>query len=206
MEVEPDDLLEAAVGLSHSLRKTGLSRRATSVGTFVRPSRMCAMPWGGTRTPPHRVAVGYDSTSTPTARRPRGTADVLEATAATLAQIASAAPDAARGYHNAGVAGTCGFLAMGCDEILVHGLDFCLLRPQRWGTPGIGRSLGPDWHAEVSQPALSVTEATSALVSLIAAAATLSSKCDTDPVPGIGRIEGDRARSQASTICRGVAS
>ena len=48
--------------------------------------------------------------------------------------------------------------------------------------------------------------ATSALVSLIAAAATLSSKCDTDPVPGIGRIEGDRARSQASTICRGVAS
>ena len=129
-----------------------------------------------------------------------------QATAATLAQIASAAPDAARGYRNAGVAGTCGFLAMGCDEILVHGLDFCLLRPQRWGTPGIGRSLGPDWHAEVSQPALSVTEATSALVSLIAAAATLSSKCDTDPVPGIGRIEGDRARSQASTICRGVAS
>lgn len=42
--------------------------------------------------------------------------------------------------------------------------------------------------------------------SLIAAAATLSSRCDTDPVPGIGRIDGDRASSQASTICRGVTS
>jgi len=53
---------------------------------------------------------------------------------------------------------------------------------------------------------LSVTEATSAMVSLIAAAATLASRCDTDPVPGIGRIEGDRASNQASTICRVVAS
>jgi hypothetical protein len=32
------------------------------------------------------------------------------------------------------------------------------------------------------------------MVSLIAGAATLASRCDTDPVPGIGRIEGDRAR------------
>jgi hypothetical protein len=55
------------------------------------------------------------------------------------------------------------------------------------------------------QPMLSVREATSAEVRLIAAAATLSSRCDTDPVPGIGRIEGDRACSQASTICRGEA-
>jgi hypothetical protein len=59
--------------------------------------------------------------------------------------------------------------------------------------------------ADPIQPMLSVSEATSAGVRLIAAAATLSSRCDTDPVPGIGRIEGDRASSQASTICRGEA-
>ncbi len=56
-----------------------------------------------------------------------------------------------------------------------------------------------------NQPTLSVTETTSAGVSLIPAAATFSSKWITDPVPGIGRIAGDRASSQASTICRGVA-
>ena len=59
--------------------------------------------------------------------------------------------------------------------------------------------------ADPIQPMLSVREATSAGVRLIAAAATLSSRCDTEPVPGIGRIEGDRASSQASTICRGEA-
>jgi hypothetical protein len=53
---------------------------------------------------------------------------------------------------------------------------------------------------------LSVTESTSLVVSLSPAEATLCSRCDTEPVPGISRIDGDRARSQASTICRGVAS
>ena len=57
-----------------------------------------------------------------------------------------------------------------------------------------------------AQRALSVTEATSLAVSLSPAASRLCSRCDTDPVPGIGRIDGDRASSHASTICRGVAS
>ena len=58
-----------------------------------------------------------------------------------------------------------------------------------------------------SQPGLAVrvSEATSAVVSLIPAAAMLSLRCTTDPVPGVGRIDGDLASSQASTICRGVA-
>lgn len=47
--------------------------------------------------------------------------DVLEAAAATLAQVAKAAPANARAYHDAGMADVDGFLAMGCDEILVHG-------------------------------------------------------------------------------------
>jgi hypothetical protein len=49
--------------------------------------------------------------------------DVLGAAAATLAQVARAAPADARAYHNAGMADADGFLAMGCDEILVHGWD-----------------------------------------------------------------------------------
>lgn len=49
--------------------------------------------------------------------------DVLDAAAATLAAVARAAPPGARAYHNHGMADMTGFLAMGCDEILVHGWD-----------------------------------------------------------------------------------
>lgn len=49
--------------------------------------------------------------------------DVLEAAAATLAQVARAAPPGARAFHNSGMADRSGFLAMGCDEVLVHGWD-----------------------------------------------------------------------------------
>jgi hypothetical protein len=48
--------------------------------------------------------------------------DVLDAAAATLTAVARAAPDV-RAYHNYGMADISGFLAMGCDEILVHGWD-----------------------------------------------------------------------------------
>ena len=46
--------------------------------------------------------------------------DVLDAAAATLAAVARAAPPGARAYHNHGMADMTGFLAMGCDEILVR--------------------------------------------------------------------------------------
>jgi Mycothiol maleylpyruvate isomerase N-terminal domain len=49
--------------------------------------------------------------------------DVLDAAAATLAAVVRAAPPGARAYHNHGMADTTGFVAMGCDEILVHGWD-----------------------------------------------------------------------------------
>lgn len=49
--------------------------------------------------------------------------DVLGAGAATLACVASAVPPDARGYHEAGRADVSGFVAMGCDEILVHTWD-----------------------------------------------------------------------------------
>ncbi len=49
--------------------------------------------------------------------------DVLDAAAATLSHVARAAPRGANGYHSAGIADACGFLAMGCDEILIHCWD-----------------------------------------------------------------------------------
>jgi hypothetical protein len=49
--------------------------------------------------------------------------EVLHAAAAMLAQVARAAPPGARGYHPVGLADASGFLAMGCDEILVHCWD-----------------------------------------------------------------------------------
>jgi hypothetical protein len=49
--------------------------------------------------------------------------NVLEAASATLEQVAAAAPPDARAYHTAGMADSGGFLAMACDEILVHGWD-----------------------------------------------------------------------------------
>jgi len=49
--------------------------------------------------------------------------DVLAAAAAMLAQVATATTPSARAYHEFGMADTGGFLAMGCDEILVHTWD-----------------------------------------------------------------------------------
>ena len=53
----------------------------------------------------------------------RGTLASLLGGAAILADVARAAPEEARGYHPAGMADAEGFLAMGCDEALVHGWD-----------------------------------------------------------------------------------
>lgn len=49
--------------------------------------------------------------------------DVLTAAAATLACVAETVPPDARGYHEAGRADVSGFVAMACDEILVHTWD-----------------------------------------------------------------------------------
>jgi hypothetical protein len=48
---------------------------------------------------------------------------IVEALAAVLAEVARAAPPEARGYHGAGMADAEGFVAMGCEEILIHTAD-----------------------------------------------------------------------------------
>jgi DinB family protein len=48
---------------------------------------------------------------------------LVEAMASVLAEVARAAPLGTRVYHPAGLADVEGFLAMGCDEILIHTAD-----------------------------------------------------------------------------------
>jgi len=50
----------------------------------------------------------------------------LTTSAAILAEVCRAAPPDARGFHPAGMADASGFLAMGCQEILVHTHDITL--------------------------------------------------------------------------------
>jgi len=47
----------------------------------------------------------------------------LELSGVLLARVVQASPPGARGYHGAGMADATGFLAMGCDETLIHAYD-----------------------------------------------------------------------------------
>lgn len=59
-----------------------------------------------------------------TSQRPVAVALTMMETAATiLAEVVRAAPSGARGWHEAGMADATGFVAMGCEEILVHSDD-----------------------------------------------------------------------------------
>lgn len=64
-----------------------------------------------------RLPLGRDGDP---ARSPAELLTVVGASAAVLAEVARAAPPAARGYHGAGLADAEGFLAMGCAEVLIH--------------------------------------------------------------------------------------
>jgi hypothetical protein len=51
--------------------------------------------------------------------------DSLDRAATILADVARGAPPEARGFHGAGMADSQGFIAMACDEILIHAYDIC---------------------------------------------------------------------------------
>ena len=57
------------------------------------------------------------------ARSPADLLVVVETGAAVLAEVARAAPTGTRAFHPAGMADAEGFIAMGCEEILVHTAD-----------------------------------------------------------------------------------
>jgi uncharacterized protein (TIGR03083 family) len=53
-----------------------------------------------------------------------------------LARVAEATPPGGRGYHRMGMADATGFVAMGCDETLVHTGDICAGLGVRFDPPG----------------------------------------------------------------------
>ncbi len=129
MDVTPDDLVEAAAVCRRALQPFGGEDWAVRAGDLT---------WSVRTTMAHASdAVGWYAAhlALQSTRRLRfdfrahedasniEVLDVLEAAAATLAQVARAASIGARGYHVTGMADVCGFLAMGCDEILVHSWD-----------------------------------------------------------------------------------
>ncbi|HET7092456.1 MAG TPA: maleylpyruvate isomerase N-terminal domain-containing protein, partial [Thermomicrobiales bacterium] len=57
------------------------------------------------------------------ARSPAELLDVVEGMAAVLSEVARAAPAGARSFHPAGMGDAEGFVAMGCEEILIHADD-----------------------------------------------------------------------------------
>ena len=61
-------------------------------------------------------------------------------------------------------------------------------------------------HPTSTPPAAPAIASRSSSLSVSSAAATFSSRCSTDEVPGIGSITGERASSQASATWPGVAS
>lgn len=67
-------------------------------------------------------ALGLQVRARPIADNARVLA-MVPATAQLLSTVAAAAPAGARGHHLAGMADPVGFLAMGCNETLVHGWD-----------------------------------------------------------------------------------
>jgi hypothetical protein len=127
--VTPDDLLEAAVASHGALEDA--SDRDWSV-------RAGALEWTCRRTLDHipdtlLLYAAHLATRTarplPFLRNGDPEAPVrhllrsVQSAAAILADVARAADPADRGYHPAGMADPSGFVAMGCDEILVHTHD-----------------------------------------------------------------------------------
>lgn len=129
MTVTPDDLVEAASACRRALEPFVDEDWATRAGELTWDVRTTithasdAVGWYAAHLALRRASrlrfdfrTHHDASNTEVL-------DVLEAAAATLAHVAQAAPPGVRGYHTAGMADACGFLAMGCDEVLVHSWD-----------------------------------------------------------------------------------
>jgi hypothetical protein len=106
------------------LRGIGQFRPVTSPGMSAELWHTFAMPWAGMpRTWQRRVRrLRFDFRAHFDASNAE-LLEVSEAATATLTAVARAAPPDVRTYHNYGMADISEFLAMGCDEILVHCWD-----------------------------------------------------------------------------------
>lgn len=130
MGLEPGDLIRAAAQARAALRP------AAAGAGWGAPAG--DLEWDCRRTLDHvldaLVFYAVHLATRATARRPSprdGDAavgieellDGLESFAHILASVASAAPPGTRAFHPSGMADVEGFVAMGCDEILVHTAD-----------------------------------------------------------------------------------
>jgi hypothetical protein len=129
MEMTPEDLLEAAAASRRALASfiaADWSVQAGDLNWDVRATvaHVCdALGWYAAHLAmqssrrlqfdfcPHAVASNDQLL------------DVMTAAAATLAAVVRAGPPGVRAYHNHGMADASGFLAMACDETLIHGWD-----------------------------------------------------------------------------------
>jgi hypothetical protein len=149
--VTPDDLVEAAVASYETLeeaRDGDWSRRAGS------------LEWTCRRTLDHvpDTLLLYAAHLASRTARPlpflrngdpeapvRHLLRSVQSAAAILADVARAAAPVDRAYHPAGMADPSGFVAMGCDEILVHthdiadGLELPFAAPRELCTSVLGR-------------------------------------------------------------------
>ncbi len=78
-----------------------------------------------TRAPTRLAAVRIGAQDRPLAS-PGEILEAIGSWAAILAAVARSAPPDSRGFHSQGMADASGFLAMGCDELLIHTSDIGL--------------------------------------------------------------------------------
>ncbi|MDE3075145.1 MAG: hypothetical protein KGJ86_06920 [Chloroflexota bacterium] len=129
MDLRPEDLTAAAGAAVSALRPVVGADWTVKAGD---------LDWSCVQTIDHivgallRYATNLSTRTTSRRRSPRPSeldatpeelVSSLESAAAILTQVAIAAPPSARGFHPLGMADTSGFIAMGCDETLVHGYD-----------------------------------------------------------------------------------
>lgn len=127
--ISPDDLLAAAavalaalapaLGRDWSVRAGDLEWSCRRTLDHIVDALINYAGNLATRSTGHRSSPDVD-----TSQRPVAVAlSMVETAAAILAAVVRAAPPGARGFHEAGMADASGFIAMGCEEILVHAAD-----------------------------------------------------------------------------------
>jgi hypothetical protein len=138
-ELTPDDIISAVNAAAGAMRGSGgdeWTQQAKDTD-WSTPAR--DLDWSCRRTLNHSIdavlwyATNLATTSTQNSGDVRdGKKDdspvpallrALELSGYLLARVVEASPPGARGWHDAGMADATGFLAMGCDETLVHAYD-----------------------------------------------------------------------------------
>lgn len=129
LALEPEHAIEAARVAQTALRP-GLSKDwGVPAGTLEWDCRLTldhmvnsSIAYSGNlaRQSKHRVRPVRNGDPTATIEE---LLDELETATTILAAISRSAPSGARGFHQAGLADPTGFIAMACDEILIHAYD-----------------------------------------------------------------------------------